>query len=39
MCLHSSTRIAVTTALVGVVALWLALAAARGAELFTLCTL
>ena len=39
MCLHSSSRIAVTTALVGVVVLWLALAAARGAELFTVCAL
>ena len=39
MCLHSSSRIAITTALVGVVALWLALAAARGAELFAVCTL
>ena len=39
MCLHSTSRIAITTALVGVVALWLALAAARGTDLLAVTTL
>jgi len=39
MCLHSTSRIAVTTAAVGVTALWLALVAARDSGLFAACSL
>jgi hypothetical protein len=39
MCLHSTSRIAVTAALVGLAALGLALAAAGGAGLVTACPL
>ena len=39
MFLHSTSRIAAASALVGVLALWLSLAAARGTELLAGCPL
>jgi len=39
MFLHSASRIAATSALVGMAALWLTLAAAHGAGLFAACSL
>lgn len=39
MFLHSTSRIAAATALVGMLALWLSLAAARGIELSAGCPL